>query len=177
MNFIQKYCLNKRLNAFIPKRKGEQTSIYTLKEANSICFFITLDAMEKLSELIECVSSFKDKKIVIICYLNGEELPESIDTSLVVYAVSKKDVSIMGRVAERLQEKIFSQRYNLFIDMDTKQDLMPLFLKTFLNADFRIGRNEKYYDYFDFVLCADEQCSMKKYILNLEKYISKLKGN
>ena len=177
MNFIQKHCLNQRLNGFIQKRKGEQTSIYTLKEANSICFFITLDIADKLTELVNYVSALENKKTVIICYFNGKKLPENMEKSPILYTVSRKDISITGRVREQVREKIFSQHYNIFIDMDTETDLISLYLKSLPNADFRIGRNEKYYNYFDFTLCAGEQYNIKEYISNVEKYTSKLKGN
>ena len=175
MNFIKKYCLNRRLSIFNRKRKEEQTNIYALKEAKSICFFITLNVVEKLEELMKCISRFDNKK-TIICYLPKTELPQNMAMLPFLHTISNKDVNLIGGMNEQVKN-IFSQHYNIFIDIDTEQDLMSLYLKTFLSADFRIGRNKEYYNYFDFTLCADENYNIKDYISNLEKYTDKLKGN
>ena len=176
MNFIQKYYLNRRLRDFVRKKTGRKVHIYTLKDANSMCFFITGDDSNKVEELVKSVSIYKEKKITIICYLPHKKELNITDIPPFLYTVSDKDIGLTGRISEQAKN-IFSQQYNIFIDMDTKTDLVSLYLKTLPNADFRIGGSQMYYNYFDFTLCADEQHTIAEYLSNLELYTSKLKGS
>ena len=176
MNCIKKYYINRRLGDFVRKRKGKKVDIYTLKDANSICFFITNDDSNKVEELVKTVSIYKEKNLAIICYLPHKEDINMANMPPFLYTVSDKDIGLTGRINEQAKN-IFSQQYNIFIDMDTKTDLTSLYLKTLPNADFRIGGSQMYYNYFDFTLCADEQHTIAEYLSNLEVYTSKLKGN
>jgi len=153
----------------------KKISVHTLKDANSICFFITNNDSNRVENLIKSVSIYKEKKITIICYLPHKKDINIADMPPFLYIVSQKDIGLTGRVSEQAKN-IFSQHYNIFIDMDTKTDLVSLYLKTLSNADFRRGGEQAYYDYFDFILCADEQRTIEEYISNLEVYTSKLKG-
>ncbi len=180
MNFIQKHYLDRQINNFVEKRRKEQTHIYTLKEANSICFFITFDTVDRLEELIKSVSVYNGKKVVIICYCPSNKIPENMnmdDNVSFLYFILRKDISLTGRISEQIQKNVFSQHYDVFVDVDTNSDLISLYLKTFPDADFRIGRNGECATYFDFTFSVDQHYTIKDYISNLEVYLSKLKGN
>jgi hypothetical protein len=175
MNFIQRYYLKRRLNNFIEKQNKQQKNIYTLKETQSMCFFLTYDSSGKLEELIRYTSS-QNKRRAIICYLPSDKsIDNTIDTKS-VYMITQKDIKLTGQIDKQVRDTIFSQHYDVFIDTDIKSDLSSLYLKTFFDADFRIGRNSQYYKYYDFTLCMGEQYTIKEYISNLETYTLKLKG-
>ena len=176
MGWIKKYYLNRQLRDFVRKKTDKKTRIHTLKNANSICFFITDDNSNKVHELIKSVSIYKEKKITIIYYLPHKKEINQTDMPPFLYTISQKDIKWTGLLNEEVQKNIFSHHYDIFIDMDTKTDLLALYLKTLPNADFRIGGEQTYYHYFDFILCANEQHTMKDYMSNLELYTSKLKG-
>jgi hypothetical protein len=176
MNFIQRYYLKRQLNSFVEKRTEKQRNIYTLKETQSICFFLTYDTFDKLEELISYVSSYNKKSRKIICYLPSDRTIENkIDTTN-VSMITQKAINLTGQVDKEIREDIFSKHYDVFIDTDVKSDLNSLYLKTFFDADFRIGRNLEYYQYYDFTLCVGEQYTIKEYISNIETYTLKLKG-
>jgi hypothetical protein len=176
MNFIQRYYLKRQLNTFVEKQRKKQRNIYTLKETQSICFFLTCDTFDKLEELI--YTSLRDRhKRTIICYLPSVKSIENRIDKTSVYMITSKAIKWTGRLDQQMREKIFSQHYDLFIDTDIKSDLNSLYLKSFIDADFRIGRNSEYYQYYDFTLCVGEQYTIKEYISNLETYTSKLKGS
>ncbi|MDR0603467.1 MAG: hypothetical protein LBG80_04090 [Bacteroidales bacterium] len=175
MNFIQQYYLKRRLNSFVEKRTETQRSIYTLKETQSMCFFLTYDTFEQLEELIHYTSLHKKRKI--ICYLPSDKFIEHKIDTMTVYTITPKAIHLTGKVDKEVRENIFSQHYDVFIDTDIKSDLSALYLKTFFDADFRIGRNSEYYKYYDLTLCVGEQYTIKEYISNLETYTLKLKGN
>ncbi|MDR1182310.1 MAG: hypothetical protein LBL13_10085, partial [Bacteroidales bacterium] len=177
MNFIQQYYLKRQLNSFVAKRTEKQKSIRTLKESHSVCFFLTYDTSDKLEELIRYISLQNKKGKIIICYLpSGKIIENKIDTTC-VHLITQKAIKATGKLDKQVLENIFSQHYNIFIDVDIKPDLSSLYLKSFLDADFRIGRNSEYYKYYDFTLCVNERYTIKEYINNVETYISKLKGN
>jgi hypothetical protein len=176
MNFIKKYYINRQLCDFVQQKTDRNFRVHTLKDARSICFFICGDDTDKVEDLIQCVSTlYKEKEIVIICYLSRQKEFKTGNMPSFLYAVSAKDVGTTGRMKGNVQ-KIFSKQYDIFIDLDTKINLISLYLKTLLKADFRIGGNQTYYKYFDFVFCDDEQRSVKDYLSNLELYTSKIKG-
>jgi hypothetical protein len=174
MNFIKKYYLNRYLRSFIRQKEERKISIHTLQNANSVCFFISSTDSNRLEELVQYVSASR-KKMIIICYCSNKETAENYNTLPFLYTISSKDVSITGKIKEQLSD-IFSQHCDIFIDMDTKTDLISLYLKTLLKVDFRIGRNQECYNYFDFTLCTNEQHTLKDYLSNLEIYTPKLKG-
>jgi hypothetical protein len=179
MNFIQRYYLKRRLNNFVEKQTERQRNIYTLKETQSICFFLTYNTFDQLEELIRYSSLQGKKKRAIICYLPSDKSIENkIDTGAgSVYVITQKAVNFAGQIDRQIRENVFSQHYDVFVDMDIKSDLNSLYIKTFFDADFRIGRNSEYYKYYDFTLCLGEQYTIKEYISNLETYTLKLKGN
>jgi len=173
MNFVKKHYINSRLRSFIEQKKGKKVNIHSLKDANSVCFFVTYTYSECLGDLVEYVSANSEKKIIIICYCTNKKTPENEKTLPFLYTVSQKNVSTTGKIKGELSD-VFSQHYDVFIDLDTKTDLTSLYLKTLPNADFRIGRNQEYYNYFDFTLYANKQHTIKDYLSNLEIYTSKL---
>jgi hypothetical protein len=177
MNFIQEYYLKQQLNSFVEKRKKGQRNIYALKETESVCFFHTYDTFEKLEELMRYTSFFYNKqKRRIICYLPPDGFIENQINTKLVCVVAQKAISLAGQLNKQVREKIFSQHYDVFIDTDIKSDLSALYLKTFIDANFRIGRNPEYSKYYDFTLCVGEQYTIKEYMTNLEIYTLKLKG-
>ena len=177
MNFIRKHYINRQLKGFIKNGRRKQVRTHALKDANSICFFVRSDDANRIEELIEYAVANKEKKILILCYLPHKKDINIADTPPFLHVVSQKNVNMSGRINEQGLKDIFSQYYDIFIDMDTKTDLMSLYLKTLPKADFRIGGIQSEYKYFDFILCGDEQRTVKDYLYNLEVYTSKLKGN
>lgn len=176
MNFIKKYYLNKWLRNFVQSETDRKITVYTPKDARSICFFICGDKVNKVEELIQCIKTeYKEKEITIICYLSNKKGFNIIDIPPFLHKISSKEVGITGRIKEGT-DTLFAKQYDMLIDLDTKTNVISLYLKTLLKADFRIGGSQTDYAYFDFVLCADEQRSIKDYLFNLEVYTSKLKG-
>jgi hypothetical protein len=173
MNFVKKHYINKRLRSFIEQKKGRKVNIHTLKNANSVCFFLTYTNSERMEELVQYVFANREKKMTVICYYPNKKTSKNEKTLLFLYTVSQKNVSMTGKIKENLSD-IFSQYYDIFIDLDTKTDLTSLYLKTLSNADFRIGGSLEYCNYFDFTLCANKQHTIKDYLSNLEIYTSKL---
>jgi hypothetical protein len=176
MNFIKKYYLNKIVGNFVQKRTEGRGNVHALKDARSVCFFVGGEDADRVEELIQCVStSYKEKEIAVICCVSNKKRFNINNMPPFLYAVSEKDVGITGGIHEDIH-KIFSKKYDIFIDLDTKTNLISLCLKTLVKADFRIGGSQNQYEYFDFILCADEQRSIKDYLFNVELYTSKLKG-
>ena len=173
MNFVKKHYINRRLRNFIERKKGRKVNIHTLKSANSVCFFISDTVPNRLENLVQYITTNREKKMTIICYGTNKKTSENENTLPFLYTISQKNVSMTGKIKEDLSA-IFSQHYDIFIDLDTKTDLTSLYLKTLPNADFRIGGNQEYYNYFDFTLCANKQHTIKDYLSNLEVYTSKL---
>ena len=175
MNTIQKYYLNRHLREFIRKKIDKKIDERTLKDTSSICFFITGDDLNRVEELLTCISSFyKEENVSIICYFTDKKEFKMEKFPAFLYVVSEKDVSLTGRVSECLQ-KIIEKKYDIFIDLDTKTNLLALYLKTLPKANFRVGSNQQNYVYFDFTLCADEQHSIRDYLSILDIYMSKIK--
>jgi len=172
MNFVKKYCLNRQLRDFLQKRVNKNVNVHALKGANSICFLIRGGDSNRVDELLKIASQYKEKKMVIVCYLSSNERFNMTDTPSFLYTLSSKDVGLTGRIGDEKLKNIFLQHYDIFIDMNDKTDLISLYLQTLFNADFRIGGNKLFHKHFDFVLCADEQRSLKEYMSNLELYTS-----
>jgi len=173
MNFIKKYYLNKGLRKFVQQKKDKKIIIQTINDANSVCFFVSGSDANKVNDLLKSIAIYNEKKITIICYLPHREKLNIENSPPFLHFVSPKDISITGQIKKHVPD-IFSQNYDIFIDLDTNTDLMSLYLKTLLNADFRIGGNREFYNYFDFTLCANEQYTMNDYLSNLEVYTLKL---
>jgi len=176
MNLIKKQYLNQRLQRFIEQKKERKMKVRTLQEANSICFFVSAKDSSRLEELIQYISENDEKKMTVICYCPTKKMAENKNMFPFLHTVLSKDVSTKGQLNEQVQETIFSRHFELFIDLDTKTNLTSLYLKTLLQADFRIGANRKYYRYFDFTLYTKEQHTIKDYLCSLDIYTSKLKN-
>jgi hypothetical protein len=174
MNFVKKQYINRRLRSFIEQKKGREINIHTLKKTNFVCFFITYTNSKRLEDLVQYVFANREKKMTIICYCPNKKTSENENTLPFLHIISQKNVSMKGQIRGQLSD-IFSQHYDIFIDLDTKTNLMSLYLKTLPKADFRIGGSLEYYNYFDFTLCANEQYTIKDYLNSLEIYTSKLK--
>jgi hypothetical protein len=179
MNFIQRYYINKQLTNSVKKRKNKEIKISPFDTLKNICVFATYHGDEKYKELIEGINYLekKGKKVSIFYFLNQKKIPEVMSNKLDINFIYKKDISFTGLINNHAQKELGKQHYDIFIDTDTRPDKLSLFLKTFINTDLRVGRNEKYYDYYDLTLCVDEKHTIKEYFLNLETYITKLQGN
>lgn len=179
MNFIQRYYINKRLTNSVKKRKDKEIKISPFDTLKTICVFATYHGDDKYKELIEGVNYLekKGKKVSIFYFLNQKKIPEVMSNKLDINFVYKKDISSTGLINNHAQKELKNQHYDISIDTDTRPDKLSLYLKTFIDTDLRVGRNEKYYDYYDLTLCVDETHTIKDYFLNLETYITKLQGN
>jgi hypothetical protein len=138
-----------------------------------VCFFISGTDSNRLEELAQYVSANSEKRMTIICYCSNKKTAKNENSLPFLHIVSPKNISITGKIKEQASD-IFSQYYDIFIDLDAKTDLISLYLKTLPKVDFRIGRNQEYYNYFDFTLCANEQHTLKDYLSKLDIYILKL---
>lgn len=179
MNFIQRYYINKQLTNSVKKRKNKRIRISPFDALNNICIFATYNGDEKYKELIEGVNYLegKGKKVSIFYFLSQKKIPEIMSNSLNIHFVYKKDINFIGFINNHIQNELEKQHYDIFIDTDISPDKLGLYFKTFINTDLRVGRNEKYYDYYDLTLCVDDKHTIKEYFLNLETYITKLQGN
>ena len=115
MNCIKKYYLNRRLRDFVRKKMDKKISVHTLKDANSICFFITNNDSNRVENLIKSVSIYKEKKITIICYLPHKKDINIADMPPFLYIVSQKDIGLTGRVSEQAKNRIHHCQYSVFM--------------------------------------------------------------
>ena len=157
----------------------EQIRISPFDTGKNICVFTTYQGDEKYKELEEGIDYLekKGKKVFFICYLHQKKIPEIMVNKLNMFLVSKKDINFSGSISNHIQKELNNQHYDFFIDADTHSDKLGLYMKTLINTDLRVGRNQEYYDYYDLTICVNETFSIKEYFENIETYITKLQGN
>ena len=179
MNLIQRYYINRRLLHFVKERKTEQTKISPFDTLKDICVMATYQEEKMYKELMEGIDFLeeKGKKVFLMCYLPKRKIPEIMENKLDISFVYKKDIHFIGSISSHAQQELSRQHYDLFIDADAHCDALGLYMKSFIHADLRVGRNKQCYDYYDLTLCVDGTFSIKEYFLNIETYITKLQGN
>jgi hypothetical protein len=143
---------------------------------------MTYETEKKWEEMKQCaqVIGKKEKRIMLLCYSPFKNIPVQEEKGMdmpTVYPLSPKDIHCLGQLKKAEVKQLFTQYYDMFIDMDIQSDGYSLYLKTLVKAGFRIGRNKDYYPYYDLTLCADETYTIEDYIRTLDRYTSKLKGN
>jgi hypothetical protein len=163
----------------VDKRKTEQIRISSFDATKNICVFATYHGEKKHKELIESINYLKKsgKNVSVVYFFNQKKTPVAISNNADIYIIYKKDISFTGLLNSHVQKEVKRLYHHFFIDVDRSSDTLALYLKTLINADLRIGRNRKHYNYYDLTFCVDENYTIKEYITNLETYIKKLQGN
>jgi hypothetical protein len=178
MNFFKKHNLNRQLTRFAKASNNRKRQFCTIEEAKSVHLFATCRSLETVYQLKAWADLLlhKGKQVMICCLTNNKSICDILqqENNLVI---DSKDFNITGNLKSNIKKILTNQKYDLLIDTDIEADMESLYIKSLIDAEFRIGRTAAYSSFYDFIVLCNEQYSVGDYIKNVDIYTKKVKEN
>ncbi|MDR1791885.1 MAG: hypothetical protein LBR36_00360 [Bacteroidales bacterium] len=177
MNIIKKGQLNRRLSRFLKQKDRREVKFCSLEDAKRVQLFVTCPSHNMAWELNAVVNKLfqAGKEVQLCCFSNGKTC-KSVECKSNLQ-LSKRDISFFGTLKSRTKKQLQQYRSDIFIDMDMTANIETLFLKTYSNTAFRIGRTSSLSIYYDFIVLCNEKYSLDDFVKNVGIYTKKFKEN
>jgi len=125
-----------------PRRKH----FANLQDVSNILLLISADNISD-KEIEEIMKMLKDKKRVSAWVFNAQET--SLKNTVNMKLLTKKDVSILQKPTEKVEESFLSSEYDLLIDLTTREVLPLKYLLGISKALCRCGMKKRGYSFYD----------------------------
>lgn len=175
MNFFQERYYQKKLRARVAKQRSSH-QVPLLKNCKNICFLYAYQQEEKALKDIESFKNFH-KDIHVLMYVEGKPYLGPAFTKLNVSPFYEHFFNFFGRLSAEAKFNLLSQKYDLLINTIPTLKLPAAMIHNLVDADFKIGRDEKYDYLSDINFFTDEESEMDDFLKTTANYLNLLNGS
>ncbi|MBO4739606.1 MAG: hypothetical protein J5606_08615 [Bacteroidales bacterium] len=178
MNILQKRNIDKHLSAWKMRKRDEIIDIPQLQTAKNICIFASCQNYKQWKNLSNEISEWQKTAnctFQVFCYIN-QHLKRDFSQAN-EHLFHKKHVSFWGAIDKEAKEILQNKSYDILLLFNISDNRLLYYFQSFVNAQFRIGNNNDFIDYTDFVITVNTENTFSTFMQQTEKYLSLLMSN
>lgn len=166
-NFLKRGRIRKSI-----EKLDRQHVFLNFNSINHILIFFDISDKEEVKIITDNLSS-EGKTVSTWTYSHSKAHKENKNT-LHHHVITKKDISIMGNINDKLYNDFANTKYDTIIDL-TKEDHYPLlYLLANNKARLTIGTRETHYKLYDFIFLKNDDMSISQSFFEIKNYLLKI---
>lgn len=178
MNILQKRNIDKYLSAWKLRKRDEIIDIPQLQTAKHICIFTSCQNYKQWENLSNEISEWQkttNRTFQIFCCINQHMKTDFSQPNKHLF--HKKHLSWKGTIDKEAKAILQNQSYDILLLFDISTNNLLYYFQSFIKAQFRIGNNNDFIDYTDFVINVNDENTFSTFMQQTEKYLSLLMSN
>jgi hypothetical protein len=155
------------------KKLNREKHFTNLKEVSTVLVLISSEGISK-KDIDQISQTIGDKKITY-WILKSSQKSEIQNTVNIHLLDPKKDISFLQKPKKEIEKKITSEKYDLLIDLTTKEELPLKYLLGISNASCRCGMKKDDYTLYDLEIAATKNISKTELLKQILFYLGAIR--
>jgi len=152
-------------------------TIMNIDSANSIGILYCGDSPDDVELIKNYVQTLRDvgKKVKSLGFIHIKELPLGLNGSMMHQYFALKELNWYFKPSSQFIDNFVNEEFDLLLDFGVSKQLPITYITSMSKAKCKVGRYvEKYTDFYDIMIEADENAKLDYFIKTTHNYIAQL---